>query len=154
MISRLIEARPEELRAYLEEAAGVSKYKERRRETLQRIEQTRENLDRVADIREELAKQLTRLEQQAENAERYKTLKTKERRYKTEILACKWQHFKEEPSQIRNEIKQASSQHESLQMQIRDVQKEEALLQEQIRKEQDVLQKTIQDNLEKQHIFF
>lgn len=142
MISRLIEARPEELRAYLEEAAGVSKYKERRRETLQRIEQTRENLDRVADIREELAKQLTRLEQQAENAERYKTLKTKERRYKTEILACKWQHFKEERSQIRNEIKQASSQHESLQMQIRDVQKEEALLQEQIRKEQDVLQKT------------
>lgn len=142
MISRLIEARPEELRTYLEEAAGVSRYKERRRETLQRIEQTQENLDRIADIREELAKQLARLEQQATNAERYKTLKAKERLYKAEILACKWQNFKKEHAQVLEEIKQASKKHEHLQTQICDVQKEEALLQEQVKDEHDALQKT------------
>ena len=71
-ISRIIEARPEDLRAYLEEAAGVSKYKERRRETLQRIGHTRDNLARVADIRDELEKQLSRLERQAKAAEYYK----------------------------------------------------------------------------------
>lgn len=92
-ISRLIEAKPEELRVYLEEAAGVSKYKERRRETLQRIEQTRENLTRVADIREELDKQLQRLERQAKSAERYLVLKEDERLCRAEILALKWQAF-------------------------------------------------------------
>ena len=89
-ISRLIEARPEELRAYLEEAAGVSKYKERRRETLQRIHQTRDNLSRLADIRDELAKQLVRLERQARAAERYTQFKQEERLCKAEILALKW----------------------------------------------------------------
>ncbi|MES9967530.1 MAG: AAA family ATPase, partial [Sedimenticola sp.] len=56
MISRLIEARPEDLRAFLEEAAGISKYKERRRDTENRIKHTRENLDRLNDLREEIAK--------------------------------------------------------------------------------------------------
>ena len=83
-ISRLVEARPEELRVFLEEAAGVSKYKERRRETLQRITHTRENLERVADIREELAKQLQRLERQAAAAEKYTLLKQNERLCKAE----------------------------------------------------------------------
>jgi chromosome segregation protein len=58
MISRLIEAKPEELRVYLEEAAGISKYKERRRETETRIRHTRENLDRLNDLREEVEKQI------------------------------------------------------------------------------------------------
>lgn len=59
-ISRLIEAKPEELRVFLEEAAGISKYKERRRETENRIKHTRENLDRLSDLRDELEKQLAR----------------------------------------------------------------------------------------------
>jgi chromosome segregation protein len=72
MISRVIEAKPEELRVFLEEAAGVSKYKERRKETEGRLSDTRENLSRVEDIRQELGNQLTRLEQQAEVATQYR----------------------------------------------------------------------------------
>jgi chromosome segregation protein len=74
MISRVIEAKPEELRVFLEEAAGVSKYRERRRETEVRLKDTRENLSRVHDIREELAKQLEHLQAQAEVARRYHEL--------------------------------------------------------------------------------
>lgn len=76
MINRLIEAKPEELRVYLEEAAGVSRYKERRRETENRLADTRENLLRVEDILGELDKQLKRLESQAEVAKKYKQLQT------------------------------------------------------------------------------
>ncbi|CDZ75856.1 Chromosome partition protein Smc [Legionella massiliensis] len=103
-ISRIIEARPEELRAYLEEAAGISKYKERRRETLSRIEHTRENLARVADIRDELDKQLQRLERQARAAERYKELKAQERLCKSEILALKWHALTQEQQRKQNEL--------------------------------------------------
>jgi chromosome segregation protein len=74
MISRIIEAKPEELRVFLEEAAGVSKYKERRKETESRLEDTRENLTRVEDILRELTQNLTKLEGQAEVAEKYKQL--------------------------------------------------------------------------------
>jgi chromosome segregation protein len=73
-ISRIIESKPEELRLFLEEAAGVSKYKERRRETANRLSDTRENLTRVEDILRELNANLDRLEKQAEVAMRYNTL--------------------------------------------------------------------------------
>ena len=76
MISRVIEAKPEDLRVFLEEAAGVSKYRERRRETELRLRDTRENLARVDDIRLELDKQLTHLQGQAEVATRYHALQT------------------------------------------------------------------------------
>jgi chromosome segregation protein len=76
MISRVIEAKPEELRVFLEEAAGVSKYRERRRETELRLRDTRENLARVDDIRQELDKQLAHLQGQAEVATRYHALQT------------------------------------------------------------------------------
>lgn len=105
-ISRIVEARPEELRAFLEEAAGISKYKERRRETLQRISQTRENLARVADIREELDKQLQRLERQAKAAERYQQLTISERRCKAEILALKWMSVNEEQALAAQQLNQ------------------------------------------------
>ncbi|MBS0336039.1 MAG: chromosome segregation protein SMC [Proteobacteria bacterium] len=71
MISRVIEAKPEELRVFLEEAAGISKYKERRRETENRLSDTRDNLSRVTDIRTELGTQIEKLEKQAEVASRY-----------------------------------------------------------------------------------
>ncbi len=77
MISRIIEARPEELRVFLEEAAGVSKYKERRRETENRLSDTRDNLTRVEDILRELGAQIGKLEQQAEVAQRYRDLKAR-----------------------------------------------------------------------------
>ena len=96
MISRLIEARPEDLRAFLEEAAGISKYKERRRETENRIKHTRENLDRLNDLREEIEKQLQHLQRQAATAERYKVYKDQERRLKAELLALRWRVLDEE----------------------------------------------------------
>ena len=77
MISRIIEAKPEELRVFLEEAAGVSKYRDRRRETELRIGDTRENLLRVADILHELDKQLLHLTEQAEVAKRYRDLQAR-----------------------------------------------------------------------------
>src|SRR5207237_2635391 len=74
MISRIIEARPEELRIFLEEAAGVSKYKERRRETENRLHDTRENLTRVEDILRELNSTLEKLEGQAAVATKFHQL--------------------------------------------------------------------------------
>ncbi len=74
MISRIIEARPDDLRVFLEEAAGVTRYKERRKETHGRLEDSRENLLRVEDIRQELGHQMERLESQAEVARRYHAL--------------------------------------------------------------------------------
>ncbi|KPQ27697.1 MAG: chromosome segregation protein SMC [Marinobacter excellens HL-55] len=91
MISRLIEAKPEELRIYIEEAAGISKYKERRRETESRIKRTQENLERLTDLREELGRQLQHLERQAAAAEKYKTYKHEERQKKAELTVLRWQ---------------------------------------------------------------
>ncbi|NND35558.1 MAG: chromosome segregation protein SMC [Gammaproteobacteria bacterium] len=89
MISRLIEAKPDEMRVYIEEAAGISKYKERRRETENRIRHTRDNLDRLNDLREEVEKQIKHLERQKRQAERYKELKHEERTLEAELLAIR-----------------------------------------------------------------
>jgi chromosome segregation protein len=89
MISRVIEARPEELRGFIEEAAGISKYKERRRETENRISTTKENLERLTDVRDEIEKQLNRLQRQAATARRYQVLKQEERKLTAELLALR-----------------------------------------------------------------
>jgi len=89
MISRLIEAKPEEMRVFLEEAAGISKYKERRRETSSRIKQTKENLDRLLDVLDEVEKQIKHLDRQAKTAERYRKNKNEERRTSAELLALR-----------------------------------------------------------------
>ena len=93
MVGRIIEAKPEELRALIEEAAGVSKYKDRRRETETRIRHTKENLDRVADIRSELETQLRRLKRQSSAAERYKKLKTEERLLRSQLMSLRWRNL-------------------------------------------------------------
>ncbi|MBT3625812.1 MAG: chromosome segregation protein SMC [Gammaproteobacteria bacterium] len=90
MISDLIEAKPEDLRSYLEEAAGISKYKERRKETERRIRHTNDNLDRLTDLRDELERQLTHLERQAKSAERYTELKKEERELKAGLAGLRW----------------------------------------------------------------
>jgi chromosome segregation protein len=90
MVSRMIEAKPEELRQWLEEAAGISKYKERRRETETRIRQTRENLARLNDLRVELQARLETLRKQATNAGKYREYKEQERKLKAELLALRW----------------------------------------------------------------
>lgn len=85
MIAELVEAKPDQLRAYIEEAAGVSKYRERRHETQNRIRHTLENLQRLADIREELERQLARLQKQAKDAERFHRLKDEETQRRAEL---------------------------------------------------------------------
>jgi chromosome segregation protein len=88
MISRLIEAKPEDLRTFLEEAAGISKYKERRRETENRIRHTRENLERLGDLRDEVDKQLANLQAPGAHGERYKGLKAEERELSASCWPC------------------------------------------------------------------
>ena len=89
MISRVIEAKADEMRAFLEEAAGISRYKERRRETESRIGHTRENLARLSDLRDEVEKQLRHLQRQAATARRYQALKQEERQLHAELLALR-----------------------------------------------------------------
>jgi chromosome segregation protein len=90
MISNLIEAKPDELRVYIEEAAGISKYKERRKETERRISHTKDNLDRLSDLRDEMERQLHHLERQAKAAERYTELKAEEREVQSQLHGLKW----------------------------------------------------------------
>ena len=89
MISRLIEAKPEEMRVFIEEAAGISKYKERRRETSNRIRHTKENVDRLMDVLEEVEKQIKHLDRQAKQAERYGRMKADERQIAAELLGLR-----------------------------------------------------------------
>jgi chromosome segregation protein len=90
MVTRVIEARPEELRVFFEEAAGISKYRERRRETENRMRHARENLARVEDIRRELETQVRRLRRQSRAAERYREYKREERLTRAQWLALRW----------------------------------------------------------------
>jgi len=85
MVSKLVSAKPEELRTHIEEAAGVSKYRERRRETESRIKKTKENLSRVKDIKDEIERLIRRLENQASAAEKYNQLKEEENQKQTDI---------------------------------------------------------------------
>lgn len=90
MISRIIEAKPDDMRIYLEEAAGVSRYKERRRETENRIQHTKDNLARLSDVRAELEKQLNSLKRQANAAEKFQIFKQEERVIRAQWLAIQW----------------------------------------------------------------
>jgi chromosome segregation protein len=114
MISRFIEAKPDDLRIYLEEAAGISKYKERRRETENRIRHTRENLTRLLDIKEELEKQLTKLERQAETAKIYHELKKDESRLQAETFALNYQNLEQELSKLEASILAENNKLEAL----------------------------------------
>lgn len=98
-ISRMIEAKPEELRVFIEEAAGISRYKKKRRETELRIGHTRDNLARLDDVRDELGKQLRRLDHQAKTAARYQNLKQEEQQTKAQLFALRWRDLDQEVTQ-------------------------------------------------------
>ncbi len=104
MISKLIEAKPEELRIFIEEAAGISKYKERRKETESRMKRTAENMERLTDIREELERQLQHLQRQASAAEKYTDLKKEERLYRAQFQALQWRDLDGLAKQRNEEI--------------------------------------------------
>ena len=113
MITRLIEAKPEDLRNTLEEAAGISKYKERRRETENRMKHTQENLLRINDLREELDKQLEKLNRQAKTAEKYKIYKAEERQKKGELLALQWRNIDQEAREKELKVSQGETELEA-----------------------------------------
>jgi chromosome segregation protein len=124
MISRLIEAKPEELRTYLEEAAGISKYKERRRETETRIRHTRENLERLNDLREEVEKQIRHLQRQARTAERYREMKAEERRLEAELLALRLGELEGEESRHKSILAERETRLEEAVAELRRVEAE------------------------------
>ena len=104
VVSRLIESKPEELRVFIEEAAGISKYKERRRETESRMRRTTENLERLTDLRDELQRNLSHLDRQARAAEKYAELKSEERTVQSELFAIQWRNLSASRGQVAGEI--------------------------------------------------
>ena len=106
MISGLIEGKPEEMRLFLEEAAGISKYKQKRKETESRIKNTKENLNRLNDLKDEIEKQIQRLKKQANDAGRYTTLKQREKQIAVEIILSKIKVLNEQMESNKNESKQ------------------------------------------------
>ncbi len=113
-ISRMVESKPEELRMHIEEAAGISKYKERRHETETRMRHTRENLERLDDLREEVEKQLENLKKQAEKAEKFTALKKQERQYKKELLALRWNSYHQNSEQLESRLQDIAAEHNRL----------------------------------------
>ena len=104
--SRLIESKPEEFRVYLEEVAGISKYRERKRETENKISHTKDNLERLNDVISEVTKQIKTLERQAIQADKYKKLSEEKKSIKSEILAISIRDFQEN---IENKNKKIES---------------------------------------------
>ncbi|NOX92701.1 MAG: chromosome segregation protein SMC [Gammaproteobacteria bacterium] len=131
MISRLIEARPEDLRMFLEEAAGISKYKERRRETETRIRHTRENMERLTDLRDELGKQLDRLQRQSKTAEKYKEFKEEERLLKGQLIALRWRGMDVQASEREAQIREQEISYEAAVAQQRAIEAEVEKLRDQ-----------------------
>ena len=120
-ISRMVEAKPEDLRMHIEEAAGISKYKERRSETETRMKHTRENLERLNDLREEVEKQIKHLQKQAEKAEKYTELKKQERQFKLELLAMRWNAYHQAAQQLETKLQDVAAEHNRLFVQLRDI---------------------------------
>ena len=123
MIARIIEAKPEDLRVFLEEAAGISKYKERRRETEHRLHDTRENLARVADIREELSQQIDKLEQQAKVALQFKELHGDMQRKQNLLWLLRKMEADNEAQRHAREIDRAANELEAETARLREIEK-------------------------------
>ena len=121
MISRVIEARPEELRIFIEEAAGVSKYKERRRETEHRLADTRENLARVEDIRRELGTQIEKLSRQAEVAREYMALQVEAKHKQNLVWWLRRRDAQSEEARLAREVERAVQELDAQQALLRSI---------------------------------
>ncbi|MHC9085415.1 chromosome segregation protein SMC [Luteimonas sp. RIT-PG2_3] len=124
MISQVIDAKPEDLRVYLEEAAGISKYKERRKETETRIRHTRENLDRLNDLREEVGKQLQHLARQARQAEQYTAIQAERRVKDAEWKALEWRTLDAQLQALREGLSQEETRLQQLIAEQREAERE------------------------------
>ena len=119
--SRLIESKPEEFRVYLEEVAGISKYRERKRETENKIKNTKENLDRLNDVISEVSKQLKILERQAIQADRFKKLSEEKKLVKSEILAISIRDFQEKIESKNKKIESKKTSLEKRQAEVNSI---------------------------------
>ncbi|MEZ5538094.1 MAG: chromosome segregation protein SMC [Thiolinea sp.] len=137
MISRLIEAKPEELRNTLEEAAGISRYKDRRRETESRITHTRENLERLTDLREELEKQLQKLDRQAKAAIKFKELRGEEQRLEALSLLLQEQILQQESSELTQQLAKKSTEYQDQLSQVRTLESKVESLRQQHSEDND-----------------
>lgn len=108
MISRIIESKPEDLRCFVEEAAGISVYKKRRHDTELRMRHTAENLARLEDLREEQIKLLERLKRQSESAQKYKNFNTEKELLESQLLAVRWQTYDQKLAAHAEEIRNLS----------------------------------------------
>lgn len=124
MISQVIDAKPEELRVYLEEAAGISKYKERRKETETRIRHTRENLDRLNDLREEVGKQLQHLARQARQAEQYTAIQAERKVRDAEWKALEFRALDAQLQALREGLSQEETRLQQLIAEQREAERE------------------------------
>ena len=106
MISRLIESKPQDLRVFIEEAAGTSQYKERRRETEVKLKHTKENLTRIEDLQHELTQQVEHLHIQAAAARKFKQYKSEQRQLKIQLLALQWQNYQQFVDELSQAIEQ------------------------------------------------
>ena len=143
MVGRIVESKPEDLRVLIEEAAGISKYKERRRETENRIRHTRDNLSRVEDIVSELTTQLRRLKRQANEAERYKTFKEQQRELESQLKTLQWGEMHEqvqakdvELARLQTEFDSQVSEQRDIESQIEAMRQKQAELTESLNKVQ------------------
>ena len=110
MVSKIVSAKPEEMRTFVEEAAGISKYKERRKETEQRIKKTKENLSRVLDIRDEIKRLINRLQNQANAAEKYKKFQVEEKDLKLNISILNSLSAKAQKDKLSSQISSLANQ--------------------------------------------
>lgn len=122
MITRIIEAKPLELRSYLEEVSGLTKYKERRRETENRLSHTRDNLTRLSDLLGELSSQLDELQKQAQVAQQYRELKQQQRWLQGQQQAWQWCHYQQQCRDIESQIHELEQQYKQLQTQSAQIQ--------------------------------
>ncbi|HLS52290.1 MAG TPA: chromosome segregation protein SMC [Burkholderiaceae bacterium] len=140
-INRLIEARPEELRVYLEEAAGVSRYKARRRETENRLAGTRENLSRLEDLLGELERQSEKLQQQAQKARRYQQLQEELQQLRLAFYFAKLRQAQTDQTEKKQQITQLQNQLEAKIAQLRTTESQLELQRQQQQEEADNVHK-------------
>ncbi|WP_133406391.1 chromosome segregation protein SMC [Parashewanella tropica] len=143
MISRLIESKPQDLRVFIEEAAGISRYKERRRDTENRIRHTRENLERLEDIRIELSTQLDKLASQSQAAIKYRELKQTERQTHAELLVMRYSEFHQQIDDITKQLSELDLELVKHQSELKSFESKQTQLTVQLNDAVDAEQKTV-----------
>ncbi len=153
MINRLVDAKPDEMRVFIEEAAGISRYQMRRKETLQHLEHTQNNLARLNDIAIELATQIKTLERQAEQAQKYQRLTQEIKNHQIQLLSLQYQQTSEKVVLCTHALTQLSADYQTQLKQREQVEIEERLVQQQLQRKlplAEEYQKTWQ-HAEQQH---